>query len=89
MSYAAGQPRAGVNAAYRDLKVHYLICERAHFVIEAESIFSRLFCRENRVHLPLKSVAHDLLLIGSSDFIINVEAASRLDLECPQTSDAK
>jgi len=63
-------------ATYSDLEIHHLLRESAHLIVEAEHVFSSLFCGEHRVYLPLLAVLHNDLAIGSRHAVVDVEGTA-------------
>jgi len=66
--------------AYRDFKIHHLLRPGAHLVVEAEAVLARLFCREDGVELPLFTVLHYYLVVGTHHAVVDVEGAAGLHL---------
>lgn len=65
---------------YRDFKINKLLGKRAHIVIKAESVLARLFRGEDEVALSLLLRAHDSLVAGTDDAVVDIERATRLNL---------
>lgn len=63
-----------------DLEVHDLLGERAHLIVEAESVFADIVGGEDKVSLPLLIAFYDLVFVGADDFVIYVEGTSGLNL---------
>lgn len=70
----------GEGHTYSDLEIHKLLRERAHLVIEAESILSRLQRREHEVALALLLAVQDDLVVRARHLVVDIEGASCLDL---------
>ena len=66
--------------SYCNLKVHHFLSIRAHFIVKAELIFSRLLCGEDCVNLSLFAVVHYDIVARTSDAVVNIEGATRLHL---------
>jgi hypothetical protein len=72
--------------SYGNLKVHKLLGERAHLVVEAEAVLAHLVGREDEIALALLHPVEDDLLRpaigpGAHHGVINVERAAGLDGE--------
>ena len=65
---------------YSDFKVDKLLCECAHLVIKAESVFSSLGRCEDEVPLSLLLTIHHDLVSWTNNLVINIEGTSCLDL---------
>lgn len=72
--------REGKGRPYRDFKINKLLGKSAHIVIKAESILACLFRGEHKVPLSLLLRAHDNLVPGTDDAVVDVERATRLNL---------
>lgn len=62
--------------AHRDLEVHHLVGVRAHLVVEAELVFTRLLCCKDGIHLTLLAILHYDVVAGAPDAIIHVERSA-------------
>jgi hypothetical protein len=65
---------------YGNLKIHKLVRERAHFIVEAELVFAALVRGEDKVALPLFLAVHHHLAPWPGDLVVNIEGAARLYL---------
>jgi hypothetical protein len=65
---------------YSDFKVDEFLCECAHLVIKAESVFSSLGRREDEVPLSLLLTIHHDLVSWTNNLVINIEGTSCLNL---------
>lgn len=72
--------REGKGRSYRDFKINKLLGKRAHIVIKAESVLACLFRGEDKVPLSLLLRAHDNLVPGTDDTVVDIERATRLNL---------
>lgn len=71
---------------YGDLEIDDFLRERAHLVVEAESIFSCVGGGEYKVALALFLVLHDYLLVWADHAVVDVEGAARLNLNSERRS---
>lgn len=55
------------------LEIHEFLSERAHFIVETESVLPSLSSREDKVSLSLLLAVHDNLLVGSDNLIVDIE----------------
>jgi hypothetical protein len=76
----APEARAKKGKTYSDFEIHKLLSERAHLIIEAESVFARLSRSEDEISLSLFRAIHNDLVPGSHHLVINIEGTSCLDL---------
>lgn len=74
------QKGEGNGRPYRDFKINKLLGKRAHIVIKAESVLACLFRGEDEVALSLLLRAHDDLVAGTDDAVVDIERATRLNL---------
>ena len=65
---------------YSNLKVHHLIRECRHLVVEAYPVLARILRRKDKVSLSFFFSTHDLLVIRSHHLVIDVKGAARLNL---------
>ena len=65
---------------YRNLKIHHLVRECRHFVIEAEPILSWILRGEDEITLPFFLPFHYFLVIGPVYRIVDIERAAGLNL---------
>lgn len=70
----------GDGNTYGDFEIYGFLCEGAHFVVEAEAIFSCVGGGEYKVALALFLVVHDDLLVRADYAVVDVEGAARLHL---------
>ena len=75
--------RAG--PSYSDLEIHRLLGKGAHFVVETESVFARLFRREDRVQLSFFGILHDQFVPRVVHTVVDVKGAAGLDLDLHQS----
>ena len=68
------EKRTGV--AYGNLEIDHLLRKRAHLVVEAEPVLSRLFRREHGVQLAFLGALHDDLVVGTGDNVVDIEGAA-------------
>lgn len=66
--------------AYRNLKVHHLLCKRRHLIVEAEPVLPDTLRRKHKVSLSLfGAIQHDLFA-GGDYRVIDIEGTAGLDL---------
>jgi hypothetical protein len=70
----------GQELTYSDFKVDEFLCECAHLIVEAESVFSSLGRCEDEVPLSLLLTIHHDLVSWTNNLVINIERPSCLDL---------
>ena len=63
-----------------DFEIHHLLRERAHLVVETETVFPRICGREHEITLSLLLVFHDYLLVRAHHAVVDVEGAAGLYL---------
>lgn len=61
---------------YGDFEIYGFLCEGAHFVVEAEPVFSCVGGGEYKVALALFLVVHDDLLVRADYAVVDVEGAA-------------
>lgn len=79
-----GSPAFRTNASrntHSDLKVHKLVRKRAHLVVQAELVITRLQRCEHKVALALLFPVQNDLPVGTRHLIIDIEGASSLNLQ--------
>jgi hypothetical protein len=64
----------------RNLKVHKLLGEGAHLIIEAELVFANLVRCEDEIALPLLLPVHDDFVVGAGNLVVHIKGAARLYL---------
>ena len=69
-----------VGAAYGNFELDGLICNGAHFVVEAKSVLSNLVCGEDKIALALFLAVENDFITGADDRVVDVEGATALDL---------
>ena len=79
-SASAFQKGGEQELTYSDFKVDEFLCECAHLVIKAESVFSSLGRCEDEVPLSLLLTIHHDLVSWTNNLVINIEGTSCLDL---------
>jgi hypothetical protein len=60
-------------ATYSNLKVHHLLGEGAHLIVEAEPVFSRIVRGEHEIALSLLRSIHDDLVRRSDNRVVDIE----------------
>lgn len=68
-----GERRPSKRAPYRDLEIHHLLCKSAHLVVEAKSILSLLFRREDEIALSFFDALHYYLFVGTDHAVVDIE----------------
>lgn len=71
----------GLRVAYRNFKVHHLICKGRHLIVEAEAVLAGVLRRKDEVSLAFFLPFHDFLVIRTIYRIVDVEGAARLYLK--------
>lgn len=69
-----------MGSTYRNLKIHHLLREGAHLIVEAELVLPDLVRREHEVTLSLFCPIQYNLLAGAYHRVVDVERAAGLDL---------
>jgi hypothetical protein len=71
---------ASDKGTYSNLKVHHLLGERAHFIVEAEPVLSRIVRRKHEIALSLLCSIEYNLVRGSDHRVVHIERAAGLHL---------
>lgn len=57
----------------RDLKIHRLLRERTHIIIQAKAIFPRILRSEDKIALPFLGGFENGTAVGAHDGVIDVK----------------
>lgn len=66
----------GGDKPYRNLEIHHLLGERAHLIIETESIFPLLLRGEDKIALPFLGTVQYHLSIRTDHLVVDIEGAA-------------
>ena len=66
--------------AYGNFEINEFLGESAHLIVEAEAVFAWLGGCEYEIPLTLLGSVHYYSVIGPSNFVVDVEGSSCLDL---------
>jgi hypothetical protein len=81
ISIAVSRDWGTSGTTYSDLEIHHLLRERRHLIVEAEPVLSNIIRREHEVALTFLCPIKYHLLSGSIYNVVDIEGATRLDLE--------
>jgi hypothetical protein len=58
---------------YGNFEIDHLLCESAHLVVEAETVFSHIIGREYEIALSLLGSVEDDLVCGTDNRVVDIE----------------